>query len=97
MRIYSSLNSVSCPSRTAISRCGVFIQIDPRAGANFPSSKFENMFLFEDDQGGMSLKLGDLGMASFQASDRLLETSCGSPHYAAPEVIVVRCFPFSSL
>jgi len=51
--------------------------------------KFENLFLYKDDSGGLSIKLGDLGMASFQPEGQLLDTSCGSPHYAAPEVILV--------
>ncbi|SCV71479.1 BQ2448_3067 [Microbotryum intermedium] len=49
--------------------------------------KLENLFLFEDQWGLPSLKLGDLGMSTFVASGTMLETSCGSPHYAAPEVI----------
>ena len=31
----------------------------------------------------------DFGMASLQLDQSLLETSCGSPHYACPEVIRV--------
>ncbi|ORY88964.1 hypothetical protein BCR35DRAFT_329435 [Leucosporidium creatinivorum] len=50
--------------------------------------KFENLFLYKDDSGSLSIKLGDLGMASFQPEGQLLDTSCGSPHYAAPEVIL---------
>lgn len=46
------------------------------------------MLLYGDGTGGVSLKLGDLGMASFQPENAQLETSCGSPHYAAPEVII---------
>ncbi|SCZ89282.1 BZ3500_MvSof-1268-A1-R1_Chr1-1g01078 [Microbotryum saponariae] len=49
--------------------------------------KLENLFLFEDKWGVTSLKLGDLGMSTFVPSGTMLETSCGSPHYAAPEVI----------
>ncbi|KDE09536.1 CAMK/CAMKL protein kinase [Microbotryum lychnidis-dioicae p1A1 Lamole] len=49
--------------------------------------KLENLFLFEDMWGVTSLKLGDLGMSTFVPSGTMLETSCGSPHYAAPEVI----------
>lgn len=52
-------------------------------------SQFENIFLFLDSDGLLSIKLGDLGMASYQPPGNLLETSCGSPHYAAPEVIAV--------
>ena len=45
--------------------------------------KPENLLL--DKQ--MNLKIADFGMAGLQASGKLLATSCGSPHYAAPEVI----------
>ncbi len=31
-------------------------------------------------------------MASLQPAGYMLETSCGSPHYACPEVIRVSCF-----
>lgn len=30
-----------------------------------------------------------MGLASFQPEDTLLKTSCGSPHYAAPEIVSV--------
>ncbi|KAF8920564.1 kinase-like domain-containing protein [Mucidula mucida] len=33
-----------------------------------------------------NVKLADFGMAAWQ-SDSLLQTSCGSPHYAAPEIV----------
>ena len=33
------------------------------------------------------VKIADFGMANLQLPSRLLQTSCGSPHYAAPEVI----------
>ncbi|KAF9926760.1 hypothetical protein BGZ67_007966 [Mortierella alpina] len=45
--------------------------------------KPENLLL--DDR--MNVKIADFGMASLQKSGRLLETSCGSPHYASPEVV----------
>ncbi|KAK1221087.1 serine/threonine-protein kinase gin4 [Marasmius sp. AFHP31] len=34
----------------------------------------------------LNVKIADFGMAIFQ-SDSMLRTSCGSPHYAAPEVV----------
>ncbi len=34
-----------------------------------------------------NVKIADFGMASLQAPSTMLETSCGSPHYASPEII----------
>lgn len=34
-----------------------------------------------------NVKLADFGMAALETGDRLLETSCGLPHYAAPEIV----------
>ncbi|CCH58505.1 hypothetical protein TBLA_0A07150 [Henningerozyma blattae CBS 6284] len=34
-----------------------------------------------------NIKIADFGMAALETEDKLLETSCGSPHYAAPEII----------
>lgn len=45
--------------------------------------KPENLLL--DDRG--NIKVADFGMASLQLENSLLETSCGSPHYASPEVV----------
>ena len=47
--------------------------------------KPENLLLDEDK----NIKVADFGMASLQPEGYLLETSCGSPHYACPEVIRV--------
>lgn len=44
--------------------------------------KPENILLDKD----LHVKIADFGMAALE-SGRLLETSCGSPHYAAPEII----------
>lgn len=33
------------------------------------------------------IKIADWGMATFAAPSVLLETSCGSPHYASPEIV----------
>ena len=35
----------------------------------------------------LNIKIADFGMASLQVEGAMLETSCGSPHYACPEVI----------
>ncbi|XP_036390990.1 serine/threonine-protein kinase BRSK2 isoform X1 [Megalops cyprinoides] len=45
--------------------------------------KPENLLLDEKN----NIRIADFGMASLQVGDNLLETSCGSPHYACPEVI----------
>ncbi|GAA6004053.1 hypothetical protein JCM10207_006534 [Rhodosporidiobolus poonsookiae] len=58
-----------------------------RSSISHRDLKFENLLLIEDDRGELALKLSDMGMASFQPEGQLLKTSCGSPHYAAPEVI----------
>ncbi len=47
--------------------------------------KPENLLL--DDRN--NIKVADFGMASLQVEGSMLETSCGSPHYACPEVIRV--------
>jgi serine/threonine-protein kinase HSL1 (negative regulator of Swe1 kinase) len=46
--------------------------------------KPENILL---DPTKMTVKLIDFGMAALQTDGRLLSTPCGSPHYAAPEVV----------
>lgn len=33
------------------------------------------------------VKVADFGMAALQPLERMLETSCGSPHYASPEIV----------
>ncbi|KAF8074990.1 kinase-like domain-containing protein [Lyophyllum atratum] len=46
--------------------------------------KPENILLDND----CNIKIADFGMAAWQANnDGMLRTSCGSPHYAAPEII----------
>ncbi|KAF7649565.1 hypothetical protein LDENG_00139180 [Lucifuga dentata] len=45
--------------------------------------KPENLLLDEKN----NIRIADFGMASLQVGGSLLETSCGSPHYACPEVI----------
>ncbi|XP_031330054.1 serine/threonine-protein kinase BRSK2 isoform X2 [Photinus pyralis] len=45
--------------------------------------KPENLLLDEKN----NIKIADFGMASLQPIGSMLETSCGSPHYACPEVI----------
>ena len=52
--------------------------------------KPENLLLDEKN----NIKIADFGMASLQAAGSMLETSCGSPHYACPEVIRVRALNY---
>lgn len=33
------------------------------------------------------IKIADFGMANSQGQGKMLLTSCGSPHYAAPEIV----------
>eukprot|EP01089_Gocevia_fonbrunei_P000284 TRINITY_DN10298_c0_g1_i1.p1 TRINITY_DN10298_c0_g1~~TRINITY_DN10298_c0_g1_i1.p1 ORF type:complete len:305 (+),score=37.45 TRINITY_DN10298_c0_g1_i1:176-1090(+) len=46
--------------------------------------KPENLLLDSNN----NIKIADFGMASLMEDGSLLETSCGSPHYASPEVIM---------
>ncbi|KAL4940270.1 hypothetical protein BDV06DRAFT_230465 [Aspergillus oleicola] len=48
--------------------------------------KPENILL----DGTHNVKLADFGMAALQPAGHWLNTSCGSPHYAAPEIIYGR-------
>ncbi|ODV96214.1 hypothetical protein PACTADRAFT_16363 [Pachysolen tannophilus NRRL Y-2460] len=34
-----------------------------------------------------NIKIADFGMAALETTENLLETSCGSPHYASPEIV----------
>ena len=49
--------------------------------------KPENILL---DRDTMQIKLVDFGMAALQPLGKKLTTPCGSPHYAAPEVIATK-------
>jgi serine/threonine protein kinase len=45
--------------------------------------KPENLLLDKDG----NIRIADFGMAVLEPKGRLLETSCGSPHYASPEIV----------
>ncbi|KAJ1512887.1 Serine/threonine-protein kinase brsk1 [Coelomomyces lativittatus] len=45
--------------------------------------KPENLLLDKEQ----NIKIADFGMASLQRKGKFLETSCGSPHYASPEIV----------
>ena len=47
--------------------------------------KPENLLLDRD----RNIKMADFGMAALERLDKMLETSCGSPHYASPEIVAV--------
>lgn len=49
--------------------------------------KPENILL---DRENFNIKLVDFGMAALQPQGKFLSTPCGSPHYAAPEVLSLR-------
>ncbi|KAF1978258.1 Pkinase-domain-containing protein [Bimuria novae-zelandiae CBS 107.79] len=51
--------------------------------------KPENILL---DRKTMTIKLVDFGMAALQPQGKKLTTPCGSPHYAAPEVIKTQSY-----
>ncbi|KAI9496968.1 kinase-like domain-containing protein [Zychaea mexicana] len=46
--------------------------------------KPENILLDKEQK---HVKIADFGMAAIQSPDALLQTSCGSPHYASPEIV----------
>lgn len=45
--------------------------------------KPENLLLDKN----RNIKIADFGMAALETNDHMLETSCGSPHYASPEIV----------
>ena len=50
---------------------------------NHPDLKQENLLL--DKYGNICI--ADLSMAVLEPKGRLLETSCGSPHFTVPEIV----------
>jgi len=39
----------------------------------------------------LNVKIGDFGLSNIMTDGDFLKTSCGSPNYAAPEVISGKC------
>lgn len=39
-----------------------------------------------------NIKIADFGMAALEVNEKLLETSCGSPHYASPEIVAGKLY-----
>nr|CAI5844498.1 unnamed protein product [Callosobruchus analis] len=58
-------------------------RLTPKEARSHRDLKPENLLLDEKN----NIKIADFGMASLQPMGSMLETSCGSPHYACPEVI----------
>ncbi|GAA5968961.1 hypothetical protein JCM11641_000793 [Rhodosporidiobolus odoratus] len=54
--------------------------------------KPENLLLDSEK----NIKIADFGMAALERGGKLLETSCGSPHYASPEIVSGRTYHGSS-
>lgn len=49
--------------------------------------KPENLLCSELDDGKMVIKIADFGLSKAFSGESMLETSCGTPDYAAPEVL----------
>ncbi len=50
--------------------------------------KPENLLLDKNN----NIKIADFGMAALETNDKMLETSCGSPHYASPEIVAGKSY-----
>lgn len=50
--------------------------------------KPENLLLDRNKQ----IKVADFGMAALEPSGQMLQTSCGSPHYASPEIVAGKTY-----
>ncbi|KAG9012283.1 hypothetical protein FRB94_006313 [Tulasnella sp. JGI-2019a] len=50
--------------------------------------KPENLLLDKNK----NIKIADFGMAAMEIANGMLETSCGSPHYASPEIVAGKAY-----
>ena len=50
--------------------------------------KPENLLL----DSNKNIKIADFGMAAMEIANSMLETSCGSPHYASPEIVAGKAY-----
>lgn len=62
------------------------------AGIVHRDLKPENLLLTTRGTHGVSLKIADFGLSNILREGHFLKTSCGSPNYAAPEVITGKLY-----
>ena len=49
-----------------------------------------NILMADKDSSGITVKLGDFGMAAFVGPDNLVRGRCGTPGYVAPEILAAK-------
>jgi len=61
--------------------------LKPEKWVNLLSSADCSLLLDSRDPSRRNIKIGDFGLCNLMTDGDFLKTSCGSPNYAAPEVI----------